>query len=82
MTPGEMPPVKNGMKASALGPEGWAKPWSGPDADSCVEVKRVGSGFALRQSADATSPALILSRSEFVSFINAVKAGEADFLLG
>ncbi|GAA2079943.1 DUF397 domain-containing protein [Streptomyces albiaxialis] len=76
------PHVTNGMPAEALGRTGWHKPWSGPNGGTCLEVKRLpGRRVALRQSADAASPALICPLDGFAAFIEAVKDGQADFLL-
>ncbi|MFW6693972.1 DUF397 domain-containing protein [Streptomyces sp. MAR4 CNX-425] len=74
--------VYNGMPARDLGPDGWDKPWSGPNGDACVEVKRLPDGrVALRQSTAADGPALIYTAAEMRAFIAGIKNGDADFLL-
>ncbi|MFC9224982.1 DUF397 domain-containing protein [Streptomyces hygroscopicus] len=75
-------PVYSGMRATDLGTEGWEKPWSGSNGGTCLEAKRLPDGrVALRQSTDPAGPALIYTRSEMASFLDAAKAGEADFLI-
>ncbi|GGZ00443.1 DUF397 domain-containing protein [Streptomyces poonensis] len=70
-----------GPAASALGAEGWHKPWSGTNGGSCVEAKRLPDGrVALRHSTDPAGPALVYSREEMIAFLEGVKAGRADFL--
>jgi hypothetical protein len=77
-----MTDIANGMPASALGPDGWRKPWSGPNGGSCLEAKKLDGGrVALRQSTDPESPALILEPNEIAAFVNGAKAGLADELL-
>ncbi|MEU5612438.1 DUF397 domain-containing protein [Streptomyces sparsogenes] len=75
-------PVYSGMPAMELGAEGWHKPWSGTNGGTCIEAKKLPDGrVALRQSTDPTGPALIYSRAEVASFLEAAKAGLADFLI-
>lgn len=74
--------VYNGIPAEDLGSEGWHKPWSGGNGGACVEGMRLADGrVALRQSTDPSGPALIYTPHEFETFIQGVKAGQADFLL-
>lgn len=74
--------IYNGMPSEDLGPEGWHKPWSGPNGGSCIEVMKLGDGrVALRQSTDPAGPALIYTPHEIETFIRGAKRGEADFLL-
>jgi hypothetical protein len=71
--------IQNGMPASALGPDGWAKPWSGPNGGDCLEAKKLPGGrVALRQSTDPDGPALILESNEIQAFVNGAKDGLAD----
>ena len=73
--------IRNGIPATALGPEGWAKPWS-DNGGACLEAKKLPGGrVALRQSTDPASPALILEPNEIRAFIEGAKAGLADDLL-
>ncbi len=74
--------VRNGMRASDLGTEGWYRPWSGGNGGNCVEARKLPDGrVALRHSTDPHGPALIYTRGEIAAFIEGAKAGEADFLL-
>ncbi|GEB47866.1 MULTISPECIES: DUF397 domain-containing protein [Streptomyces] len=74
--------IYNGMPAAHLGREGWHKPWSGGNGGSCVEVLPLADGrVAVRQSTDPDGPALICSRAGIALFVEAAKAGEADFLV-
>jgi Domain of unknown function (DUF397) len=73
--------VRNGMPATALGSEGWTRPWS-DNGGSCLEAKKLPGGrVALRQSTDPGSPAIILEPGEIQAFIQGAKAGLADDLL-
>jgi Domain of unknown function (DUF397) len=77
-----MPPIRNGMPAADLGPDGWARPWSSPNGGSCLEAKQLPGGrVALRQSSDPDSPALVLDAGEIRAFVEGARAGLADFLL-
>lgn len=59
----------------------WAKPWSDDAGGACVEVRRLSDGrITLRQSSDPDGPALVFTPHEMRSFLDGVKAGQADFL--
>jgi len=74
-------PIRNGIPATALGTDGWRKPWS-DNGGSCLEAKKLPGGrIALRQSTDPDSPALILEPDEIRAFVEGAKAGLADDLL-
>jgi uncharacterized protein DUF397 len=76
-----MTQIRNGMPATALGSQGWTKPWS-DNGGSCLEAKKLPGGqIALRQSTDPDSPALILEPHELRAFIDGARAGLADDLL-
>jgi hypothetical protein len=73
--------VRNGIPAADLGSQGWTKPWS-DNGGSCLEAKKLPGGrVALRQSADPSSPALILEPDEIRAFVQGAKVGLADDLL-
>ncbi|QXE33822.1 DUF397 domain-containing protein [Streptomyces sp. GMY02] len=73
--------VYNGMPASALGEQGWERPWSGPNGGQCVETKQLADGrVAVRQSTDPAGPALIYTPEEMSAFVRGVKQGMADHL--
>ncbi|MDT3398162.1 DUF397 domain-containing protein [Streptomyces sp. B1866] len=75
-------PIYSGMPATDLGADGWEKPWSGTNGGTCVEVKKLPDGrVAFRQSTDPHGPALVYTRPEVASFLEAAKAGGADFLI-
>lgn len=77
-----MSDIRNGMPASALGADGWRKPWSGSNGGVCVEAKKLDGGrVALRQSTDPHGPALIFEPHEIRAFVEGAKEGLADFLL-
>jgi hypothetical protein len=74
--------MHNGSRASSLGPEGWAKPWSSPNGGSCLEAKKLPGGLvAFRQSTDPDGPALILQPHEIRAFVEGARQGLADWLL-
>jgi hypothetical protein len=75
--------ITNGTPAGSLGPDGWIKPWSGPNGGDCLEAKKLPGGrVALRQSTDPEGPTLVLEPNEIRAFIEGAKAGLADYLLG
>jgi hypothetical protein len=77
-----LPDIRNGLPASALGGDGWRKPWSSTNGGACLEAKKLHGGrVALRQSTDPGGPALILEPHEIAAFIAGAKDGMADFLL-
>ncbi|GHJ39294.1 DUF397 domain-containing protein [Streptomyces sp. TS71-3] len=79
---GSQGPIYSGIPATALGAEGWHKPWSGTNGGSCVEAKRLDDGsVAFRQSTDPDGPALVYSQAEVATFLAGVKDGAADFLV-
>jgi hypothetical protein len=45
------------------------------DSASCVEVARVDNGVMLRDSKDSDGPTLTFSRTEWTSFVSALKEG-------
>ncbi|MFD7405829.1 DUF397 domain-containing protein [Streptomyces sp. NPDC059866] len=70
------------MPSRELGARGWSKPWSDDAGGACVEVMKLADGrVAVRQSTDPDGPALVFTPLEMSSFLTAVKAGDADFLL-
>ncbi|MFD4263191.1 DUF397 domain-containing protein [Streptomyces sp. NPDC058534] len=71
----------SGTPSLEPGPYEWAKPWSDDAGGACVEARRLGDGrIALRQSSDPDGPALVFTPHEMTSFLDGVKAGQADFL--
>ena len=74
--------IHNGMPASELGHDDWAKPWSGSNGGDCLVAKKLPGGqVALRQSTDPDGPALVLEPNEIAAFVHGAKAGLADDLL-
>src|SRR5260370_41022379 len=70
------------MRAAALGPGGWHKPWSSTNGGACLDARNLPGGrVALRQSTDPGGPALILEPHEIQAFIQGAKSGAADYLL-
>jgi hypothetical protein len=75
--------IRHATPSASLAPEGWAKPWSGPNGGDCLEAKKLPGGrVALRQSTDPEGPTLVLEPNEIRAFIEGAKAGLADYLLG
>ena len=55
----------------------WSKSTrSGPDSDNCVEVAFVDEAIAVRDSKNATGPALIFTAAEWDAFVGGAKDGE------
>ncbi|GAA3977510.1 hypothetical protein GCM10023085_69920 [Actinomadura viridis] len=52
--------------------------YSAGDHTECVEIARLRSGVAARDSKDAAGPVLSFSRSEWGVFMKAVKDGSLD----
>ncbi len=69
--------VYNGMPALDLGTEGWAKPWSGDNGGSCVEVMDLADGrYAVRQSENPAGPALLFTEHELDVFVKGWAVGK------
>lgn len=69
----------NGVAADSITEAEWTKSAaSGPTGD-CVEVARLANGdVAVRNSRDASGPALVYTRSEFRAFVTGARAGDFD----
>lgn len=70
--------VRNGMPASELADANWVKSTrSGPTGGNCVEVAFLDGGrIALRNSRDASGPALVFTGPEWDAFIGGARDGE------
>jgi hypothetical protein len=59
--------------------DGWFKSsFSDNSGGNCVEVKRVGGGFAVRDSKDPDGPVLVFTGAEWSAFRSGMTAGEFD----
>lgn len=58
----------------------WKKSWrsNGNGGNNCVEVARIDSAVAVRDSKDRSGPALIFTPSEWDAFVGGVKDGDFD----
>jgi hypothetical protein len=73
--------VNNGVPADQLPVARWRKSRVSNPSGSCVEVAELpGGAIAVRNSRDASGPALIYTRAEVAAFLAGVKDGEFDDL--
>ncbi|MGW0611430.1 DUF397 domain-containing protein [Streptomyces sp. NPDC002788] len=76
-----MPPVQNGVRASALDAS-WIKSRHSNAEGNCVEVAPlVDGGIAVRNSRDPDGPALVYTSAEVAAFLAGAKDGEFDHLV-
>ncbi|MFI8193731.1 DUF397 domain-containing protein [Streptomyces sp. NPDC085946] len=76
-----MPPVRNGVRASALDAR-WIKSRHSNAEGNCVEVAALPEGgVAMRNSRDPDGPALVYTEAEVAAFLAGAKDGEFDHLL-
>jgi len=69
------------LKGDDVPPDAWRR--SSYCANSgCVDVASVGEQIAVRDSKDPAGPVLLYRRDEFRAFVEGVKSGEFDDLLG
>jgi hypothetical protein len=70
----------NGMPADDLA-VAWQKSSFSNPSGNCVELAKVGTGVALRNSRDPHGPALLYTPAEISAFVLGAKAGEFDHLI-
>jgi hypothetical protein len=82
--PEEVAPMRyNGMPASQLLEASWRKSVRSSAQGNCVETARLTSHeVAVRNSRHPEGPALIFSDAEVRAFLEGVKDGDFDYLLG
>ena len=73
----------NGMPATGLRGVRWWKSGRSSAQGNCVETARLGGGaVAVRNSRDPEGPALVFTQAEIHAFLEDVKDGDFDSLLG
>ena len=73
----------NGMPATGLRGVRWWKSGRSSAQGNCVETARLGGGaVAVRNSRDPEGPALVFTQAEIHAFLEGVKDGDFDSLLG
>jgi Domain of unknown function (DUF397) len=73
----------NGMPAGELRGAGWRKSGRSSAQGNCVETARLPGGqVAVRNSRHPEGPALIFTRAEVRAFLDGVKDGDFDDLVG
>ena len=81
--PEDVAPTHNGMPASQLWGARWRKSRRSSAQGNCVEAARLpGGGAAVRNSRHPEGPALIFNDAEIRAFLEGVKDGDFDDLLG
>lgn len=71
----------NGVPAESIKGAEWVKSRASSPTGDCVEVARLANGdVAVRNSRDATGPALVYTRSEFRAFVVGARAGDFDVM--
>jgi hypothetical protein len=82
--PGEVAPMRyNGMPASQLRGARWRKSVRSSAQGNCVETARLSNHeVAVRNSRHPEGPALIFNDAEVRAFLEGVKDGDFDDLLG
>ncbi|MER5493117.1 DUF397 domain-containing protein [Streptomyces sp. LE64] len=72
----------NGVDATEIEGVTWVKSSDSQGIGNCVEVASLpGGGIAVRNSRDASGPALIYTAAEARAFLAGVKRGEFDGLV-
>ena len=68
------------MPAHRLNTAVWKKSSrsNGNGGNNCVEVARLDTAFAVRDSKDPSGPALIFGSASWTEFLNSAKDGEFD----
>ncbi|MFF2539554.1 DUF397 domain-containing protein [Streptomyces cyaneofuscatus] len=73
--------IENGVVASEVEGARWVKAQSSQGDGNCVELAKLDSGVAIRNSRFPSSGALLYTPEEVRRFIVATKRGEFDHLI-
>jgi hypothetical protein len=74
--------LESGIPANEIEGATWVKSQRSNPSGDCVELADLGDGAAMRHSRHPDGPALVYTQREITAFLQGVKDGDFDHLLG